>query len=417
MMTMNKNIYIVLSILLPLSLSAKIEILDRVAIIVEDGVVLESQVNNMLATIEKRYQEQGAQMPPKEVMLEQVQERLIIEELQLQLGRQAGIRVGDGELNAAFENIAQSNGLSLEEFIKTLESEGESYEELRAQIRKEMIIQRVQRGRVGREVNITEQELDGFLATEGAVKELSPELFVRQILVSDQNQADSLLIEINNGADFANLAKENSKSSNAASGGEMGWRNLADLPSLFADALKGKKKGYVSPPLKSGSGYYILNLEDKRGDLVRFEDQWKVRHILMMTTKLRDATFTKKELEEVRKRVLDGEDFSLLAKEFSEDPGSANRGGDLDWLSKGQTAPAFEKMMLASPMNEVSPVFESEFGFHFLQVLDARTEDLTEEVIKDRAYGILFARKFDEELENTLRTTRAEAFVEFKELD
>lgn len=417
MMTMNKNIYIVLSILLPLSLSAKIEILDRVAIIVEDGVVLESQVNNMLATIEKRYQEQGAQMPPKEVMLEQVQERLIIEELQLQLGRQAGIRVGDGELNAAFENIAQSNGLSLEEFIKTLESEGESYEELRAQVRKEMIIQRVQRGRVGREVNITEQELDGFLATEGAVKELSPELFVRQILVSDQNQADSLLIEINNGADFANLAKENSKSSNAASGGEMGWRNLTDLPSLFADALKGKKKGYISPPLKSGSGYYILSLEDKRGDLVRFEDQWKVRHILMMTTKLRDATFTKKELEEVRKRVLDGEDFSLLAKEFSEDPGSASRGGDLDWLSKGQTAPAFEKMMLASPINEISPVFESEFGFHFLQVLDTRTEDLTEEVIKDRAYGILFARKFDEELENTLRTTRAEAFVEFKELD
>jgi len=387
-MTMNKNIYIALSILLPLSLSAKIEILDRVAIIVGDGVVLESQVNNMLATIEKRYQEQGAQMPPKEVMLEQVQERLIIEELQLQMGRQAGIRVGDGELNAAFENIAQSNGLSLEEFIKTLESEGESYEELRAQIRKEMIIQRVQRGRVGREVNITEQELDGFLATEGAVKELSPELFVRQILVSDQNQADSLLIEINNGADFANLAKENSKSSNAASGGEMGWRNMTDLPSLFADALKGKKKGYISPPLKSSSGYYILNLEDKRGDLVRFEDQWKVRHILMMTTKLRDATFTKKELEEVRKRVLDGEDFSLLAKEFSEDPGSANRGGDLDWLSKGQTAPAFEKMMLASPVNEVSPVFESEFGFHFLQVLDARTEDLTEEVIKDRAYGI-----------------------------
>jgi len=417
MMTMNKNIYIALSILLPLSLSAKIEILDRVAIIVGDGVVLESQVSNMLATIEKRYQGQGAQMPPKEVMLEQVQERLIIEELQLQMGRQAGIRVGDGELNAAFENIAQSNGLSLEEFIKTLESEGESYEELRAQIRKEMIIQRVQRGRVGREVNITEQELDGFLATEGAVKELSPELFVRQILVSDQNQADSLLIEINNGADFANLAKEYSKSSNAASGGGMGWRNLTDLPSLFADALKGKKKGYISPPLKSSSGYYILNLEDKRGDLVRFEDQWKVRHILMMTTKLRDSTFTKKELEEVRKRVLDGEDFSLLAKEFSEDPGSANRGGDLDWLSKGQTAPAFEKMMLASPVNEVSPVFESEFGFHFLQVLDARTEDLTEEVIKDRAYGILFARKFDEELENTLRTTRAEAFVEFKELD
>jgi peptidyl-prolyl cis-trans isomerase SurA len=414
---MKTNIYIALSILLALPLNAKIEILDRVAIIVGEGVVLESQVNNMLENIKKRYQEQGAPMPPQEVMLEQVQERLIIEELQLQMGKQAGIRVGDGELNQAFENIAQSNGLSLESFIETLEAEGESYEELRSQVRKEMIIQRVQRGRVGREVDITEQELDGFLATEGAVKELSPELFVRQILVSDQNKADSLLMDINNGADFANLAKENSTSSNAASGGEMGWRNLADLPSLFAEALKNKKKGYLSPPLKGGSGYYILKLEDKRGDLVRFEDQWNVRHILMMTTKLRDETFTKKELEEVRARIIDGEDFSLLAKEYSEDPGSASRGGDLDWLSLGKTAPAFEKMMLESPINEISPVFESEFGFHFLQVLDARTEDLTEEVIKDRAYGILFARKFDEELENTLRTTRAEAFVEFKELD
>ena len=414
---MKKYIYIAFSILATFSVNAKIEILDRVAIIVGEGVVLESQVNNMLENIEKRYQEQGASMPPKEVLLEQVNERLIIEELQLQMGRQAGIRVGDGELNQAFENIAQSNGLSLEEFIQTLEAEGESYEELRSQVRKEMIIQRVQRGRVGREVNITEQELDGFLATEGAVKELSPELFVRQILISDKNKADSLIAEINDGADFANVAKENSKSSNASSGGEMGWRNLADLPSLFANALKGKKKGYISPPLKGGSGYYILQLEDKRGDLVRFEEQWNVRHILMMTTKLRDETFTIKELEEVRARVLTGEDFGLLAKEFSEDPGSASRGGDLDWLGLGQTAPAFEKMMLESPVSKVSPVFESEFGFHFLQVLDTRTEDLTEEVIKDRAYGILFARKFDEELENTLRTTRAEAFVEFKELD
>ena len=416
-MIMKKNIYIALTILLTLPVSAKIEVLDRVAIIVGEGVVLESQVNNMLENIKTRYQEQGAPMPPQEVMLEQVQERLIIEELQLQMGRQAGIRVGDGELNQAFENIAQSNGLSLESFIETLEAEGESYEELRSQVRKEMIIQRVQRGKVGREVDITEQELDGFLATEGAVKELSPELFVRQILVSDQNKANSLLMDIENGADFAYLAKENSTSSNASSGGEMGWRNLADLPSLFADALKNKKKGYISPPLKGGSGYFILKLEDKRGDLVRFEDQWNVRHILMMTTKLRDETFTKKELEEVRARVVNGEDFSLLAKEYSDDPGSASRGGELDWLSLGKTAPAFEKMMLESPVNEISPVFESEFGFHFLQVLETRTEDLTEEVIKDRAYGILFARKFDEELENSLRTTRAEAFIEFKELD
>ena len=414
---MKKNICIFLSLLLAVSVTAKIEILDRVAIIVGDGVVLESQVQELLQTIEDRYAEQEAGMPPKEVMLDQVQERLIIEELQLQMGRQAGVRVGDGELNQAFEEIAKNNSMTIEAFIETLASEGASYEELRTQVRKEMIIQRVQRGKVGRQVQITEQELDGFLATEGAVKEFSPELFIRQILVSNEDEANVIISKIQAGEDFASLAIEKSKSSNASSGGKIGWRNLVDLPSLFSKAMKGQKKGYISGALESGSGFFILKLEDKRGDLVRFEEQWHSRHILMMTTKLRDESFTKAELEDVRNRVLAGEDFSLLAKEFSEDPGSASRGGDLEWLSLGKTAPEFEKMMIQSPIDEISPVFKSEFGFHFLQVLERRTEDLTEEVIKDRAYGVLFSRKYDEELENSLRTMRAEAFVEFKELD
>ena len=414
---MKKYIHLTLAILVTFPLNAKVEILDRVAIIVGDGVVLESQINSMLKSIEQRFAEQGAALPPAESMLEQVRERLIIEELQLQMAIRGGVRVGDGELNQAFEEIAKNNEMTLEAFIESLESEGASYEELRDQVRKEMIIQRVQRGKVGRQVDITEQELDGFLAIEGSVKELSPELFVRQILVEDKIKAEKVLSDLESGEDFQVLAKERSTSANAASGGEMGWRNLADLPSLFADALKGKKKGYVSPPLESGSGFFVLQLEDKRGNLVRFEEQWNARHILMMPTKLRDETFTKSELEAVRDRAMAGEDFALLAKEFSEDPGSASRGGDLEWLSLGKTAPAFEKMMTTSPLQEISPVFESEFGFHFLQVLGQRTEDLTEEVIKDRAYGIIFARKYDEELENSLRTMRAEAFVEFKELD
>ena len=414
---MKKYIYIALSILVMLPVKAKIEILDRVAIIVGEGVVLESQVKSMLENIEKRYQEQGAPMPPKEIIMEQIHERLIIEELQLQLANRAGVRVSDGELNNAFERIAANNNLSLEEFIQTLEVEGESYESLRSQVRKEMVIQRVQQGRVSQEINITEQELEGFLQTDVATRELSPELFLRQVLVSSEELANKILNRISEGEDFSDLAKQYSTNSLASKGGEMGWRNLADLPSLFANELKNKKKGYISRPLKGGSGFYILKIEDKRGDLVRFEEQWSARHILMMPTKLRDKTFTKKELEEVRIRALEGEDFSLLAKEFSEDPGSASRGGDLDWLSVGETAPAFEKMMLETPLMELSPVFESEFGFHFLQVLDKRTEDLTEEMIKDRAYGILFSQKYDEELENTLRTMRAEAFVEFKELD
>ena len=414
---MKKKIHLALAILITFPLSAKIELLDRVAIIVGEGVVLESQITSMIVNIEKNYAQQGVVMPPAENILKQVQERLIIEELQLQMAVRGGVRVGDGELNQAFEGIAANNNMTLDAFIESLASEGASYEELRDQVRKEMIIQRVQRGKVGRQVDITEQELDGFLAIEGSAKELSPELFIRQILVEDKIKAEKVLSDLELGEDFQVLAKERSTSANAASGGEMGWRNLADLPSLFANALKGKKKGYVSPPLESGSGFFVLQLEDKRGSLVRFEEQWNVRHILMMPTKLRDETFTKSELEAVRERVIAGEDFALLAKEFSEDPGSASRGGDLEWLSLGKTAPAFEKMMTTSPVNEVSPVFESEFGFHFLQVLGQRTEDLTEEVIKDRAYGIIFERKYDEELENTLRTMRAEAFVEFKDLN
>ena len=182
---------------------AKIEILDRVAIIVGEGVVLESQVEGMMQNIKKRYSEQGAALPPDEVLLEQVHERLIIQELQLQMADRAGIRVSDTELNASFQNIAQNNQLSLEEFIETIESEGESYKDLREQVREEMIIQRVQRGRVGREVDITEQELNGFLATEGVINQLSPELFVRQILVSTENQALELIQKIHDGSDFA----------------------------------------------------------------------------------------------------------------------------------------------------------------------------------------------------------------------
>ena len=200
---MKKKIYIALAILITLPLSAKIEILDRVAIIVGEGVVLESQVKNMLENIEKRYQDQGVPMPPKEIIMEQIHERLIVEELQLQLANRAGVKISDSELNNAFERIAANNNLSLEDFIQTLEIEGESYESLRSQVRKEMVTQRVQQGRVSQEIDITEQELEGFLQTDAATKELSPELFLRQILVSSEKLANEISNRIVEGEDFA----------------------------------------------------------------------------------------------------------------------------------------------------------------------------------------------------------------------
>ncbi len=232
-----------------------------------------------------------------------------------------------------------------------------------------------------------------------------------------ESLANTSVEEIQSGKDFSVLAQQYSKASNAGNGGSLGFRKINAMPSIFAEAVKNESIGFVSNPLKTGAGFQILKLTDKRGRFVQYEDQWNVRHILMSATKVRDEIFTKQEIEAVRDRVLAGESFELLAKEFSEDPGSANRGGDLDWLSKGVTDPTFEKMFLESEIGIVSPVFESQFGFHFLEVLGKRNYEKTFDIIEDQAYNILFSRKYDEELENSLRTMRAEAFVEFKDLD
>ena len=396
---------------------AKIEVLDRIAIIVDDGVVMESQVKNTIREITIRYDDQGLQKPPDDVIKEQVQEKLIIEELQLQMADRAGVRISDAELNVTMSRLATNNQMSLEEFIAFIEENEDSYEELREQMRREMRIQRIQRGRVNSSIDITENEFEAFLATDESLGALEPELLVRQILVRDIQTANKILQLINNGDDFSEIAKEFSISSNASAGGLINWRKLIDMPQLFEEALAKKSVGFISEPLKSGSGFHVLKLEDKRGEFVKYEDQWQSRHILLIPSTIRNEEDSEKELNEIRQRVLDGEDFASLADEFSEDPGSAKLGGDLGWLGLGVLASEFETTMLETNIGEISDVFQTEFGFHFLEVLGKRSHELTDDLIRDRAYSMLYARKFDEELENTLRTMRAEAFVEFKDLD
>ena len=396
---------------------AKVEVLDRIAIIVDDGVVMESQVNNTITDITRRYDEQNIQKPPMNVIKEQVQEKLIIEELQLQMADRAGVRISDAELNVTMSRLATNNQMSLEEFIAFIEENEDSYEELREQMRKEMRIQRIQRGRVNSSIDITENEFEAFLATDESLGALEPELLVRQILVRDIQTANKILQLIDNGDDFSEIAKEFSISSNASAGGLINWRKLIDMPQLFEEALVKKSVGFISEPLESGSGFHVLKLEDKRGEFVKYEDQWQSRHILLIPSTIRNEEDSEKELNEIRQRILDGEDFASLADEFSEDPGSAKLGGDLGWLGLGVLASEFETTMLETNIGEISDVFQTEFGFHFLEVLGKRSHELTDDLIRDRAYSMLYARKFDEELENTLRTMRAEAFVEFKDLD
>ena len=414
---MKKLLLIQITILMSAFSFAKIEVLDRVAIIVDEGVVMESQIRDLLQTTKLRSIEQGMQLPPTEALLEEIQEQLIIQELQLQRGQEFGIRISDGELNQTFIQIAANNGVNLEQFIKDYEASGQSYEKLREEIRRDMIIQRVQRGIVSGSINITAQEIEGFLATEEAIAQLTPELLVRQIQVGSLEAAETILSRLEGGENFEALVEEKSINQNKSQGGLMPWRKINEMPSVFADAIRNQSLGFVSEPIKTGSGFHLLKLEEKRGPLVKFEEQWETRHVLLIPSAIRDVDATKAEAEVLRERVLAGEDFALIAEEFSEDPGSGSNGGNLEWLPKGATVGEFENVMLNSEVNEVSEVFESQYGFHFLEVTGKRVEDVTDYQIEERAYSVLFSRKYDEELENTLRSMRAEAFVEFKDLD
>ena len=414
---MKKLLFIQITFLLSSLSFAKVEVLDRIAIIVDEGVVMESEILNMIESTRLRFLEQGVNPPPADELSEQIKEQLIIQELQLQKGNEFGVRISDTELNQTLAQIAQNNGSTLEQFIKNIQDSGQSYEKIREEVRKDMIIQRVQRGVVSSSINITDQEIKGFLATEEAIDQLTPELLVRQIQVDSILSASEVLEKIDDGVSFENLVLEYSINQNKSQGGLMPWRKINEMPSLFASAIDGKPLGSISDIIKTGSGFHILKLEEKRGPLVQFEEQWEVRHVLLTPSAIRDVDITKAEIELLRGRVLSGESFSEIAKEFSEDPGSGSSGGSLDWLPKGATVPEFEEVMINSELNVVSEVFESQFGFHFLEVTGKRIEDITDLLIEDRAYSVLFSRKFDEELENTLRTMRAEAFVEYKDLD
>ena len=403
--------------MLPLFVNGEIKLLDRIAVIVDDGIIMQSQVEKQTNTILENYKAQNIEPPQIEILRNEVIEKLIIDELQLQMAERAGIKISDSELNDTFIRIAGNNNMSLEEFINFLKSQGTSYEDLREDIKNQMLIQRVQQGRVASEIEITDKEFEGFLETNESLESLQPEIQLGQILVKSIADAEKISQKIKSGEDFQQLAKEFSESASAQNGGILEWKRPTEMANLFASAIDGKDKNWVSEPLKSGAGYHIIKLIDKRGELVQFEDQWKVRHILLSPSAIRTNEETFQEIEDIRNSILDGEDFATLAKDFSEDPGSANNGGDLGWSGAGRYAPEFEATMLASKIGEVSEIFETQFGYHFLEVVDKRNKDITNDLIEDRAYNILFSRKYDEALENSLRSMRAEAFVEIKNLD
>ena len=412
--------------LFSLHAQAKIELLDRVIAIVDSGVVMESELNKRVKEIVDRLRETETDLPPLNILEEQVLDRLIIEEIQMQIADRAGIKISDTEVNKTLLGIASQNSLSLEEFRQNIEAQGSSYKDFRNTVRKEMIIQRVQRGKVGGRVEISEQELENFINSEEGRTKLAEQYNVQQILITipgtanetevekASGQALDLLERIKEGESFSKLATTYSSGQNALEGGSLGWRTATELPSLFAKEVSTLKVGETSEPIRSGAGFHLIHLAEKRGNTVKFEDQTLARHILVQTSEIRTETQTKLLIEEIAERLKAGENFKQLARQFSEDPGSKMDGGELGWSKEGDYDPEFEKVLNKTGIGEISNPLKSSYGWHIIEVLDRRNEDVSSEEQKNRAYQIIYKRKFEQELQSTLIELRVEAYVDIK---
>ena len=419
-------VFILLGFLISTNIYTKIELIDRVVAVVDSGVIMESQLNSRVEEILIRLKNDKAELPPLNLLEEQVLDRLIIEEIQLQLADRAGIKISDSELNQTLSRVSSQNNLSLEEFRLKLEAEGTSYKSFRDTIKKELIIQRVQRGKVGAKIDISEQELENFINSEEGRTQLAEQYNVQHILLSVksglseieieaiEDEAVSLLERLENGESFEKLAASYSAGQKALEGGFLGWRTSAELPSLFAEVVSGLTVGEVAQPVRSGAGFHILKLTDKRGNTVKFLDQTLARHILVQPSEIRTENQAEVLINDIYKRLKEGEDFKQLARQFSEDPGSKMDGGELGWSNPGDYDPAFEMTLNATEIGQLSEPIKSSFGWHIIEVMDRRNEDVSQEEQKNRAYQIIFKRKFDQELQSTLIELRAEAYVDIK---
>ena len=420
---MNKLKLFLLIVLISPMTNAAIELLDKVAVIVEDGIILESEVNKRIEQIIESLKQSNTPLPPQEVLFEQIIERMIIEEIQLQKAQMAGVRISDQELNESMAQIAQGNGLSLQDFRSFLEEQGESYEFVREQVRKEMILSRIQRGLVQSKVYISEQELDNFINSQEGQVNLSAEFLIQQILIPinrDQDEKtassviDSLKEKISKKMDFGDLAKEYSFGEEADNEGSLGWRKINEIPTLFANEISSLRKGDIAGPFRSGAGLHLIKLKDKKGRDIKIEKQTLARHILIQTSEIRSEKQAKDLIEDLYNRSQNEDKFSDLARLYSDDPGSKMEGGELSWTGPGRFDPKFEEVMNSLEINQVSKPFKSNFGWHIVEVLDRREEDISLNIQKNRAYQILFDRKYEEQLEKTLSEMRAESYVNIK---
>lgn len=414
------------NVLLATTVFAQVRPLDRIVAIVDNDVIMQSQLEQRLREVEQTIKKRGAEMPPREVMQQQVLERLITENLQLQIGERSGIRISDEELNQAMGTIAQRNNMNLDQFRNALEADGLSLETAREQIRREMVISRVRQRRIADRIQVSNQEVANFLASDLGKLQLSEEYHLANILIPVPESADSAAIQaaekaaadtyqqLQQGADFARLAVSRSASENALEGGDMGWRKAAQLPPPFDSQVGELAVGEVTQPVRTPPGFIILKLLDKRGGDTQVRDEVHVRHILIKPSQIRSEAESRRLIERLRDRIQAGEDFAELARNFSEDPGSALNGGDLNWIDPNSLVPEFREVMLNSANGQLSEPFKTQFGWHILEVLGRRATDASEDFRQQQALNLLRNRKYDEELQAWLRQIRDEAYVEIK---
>ncbi|HDO8443076.1 TPA: peptidylprolyl isomerase SurA [Salmonella enterica subsp. enterica serovar Concord] len=401
------------------------QVVDKVAAVVNNGVVLESDVDGLMQSVKLNAGQAGQQLPDDATLRHQILERLIMDQIILQMGQKMGVKITDEQLDQAIANIAKQNNMTMDQMRSRLAYDGLNYSTYRNQIRKEMIISEVRNNEVRRRITVLPQEVDALAKQIGTQNDASTELNLSHILIAlpenptseqvndAQRQAESIVEEARNGADFGKLAITYSADQQALKGGQMGWGRIQELPGIFAQALSTAKKGDIVGPIRSGVGFHILKVNDLRGQSQSISvTEVHARHILLKPSPIMNDQQARLKLEEIAADIKSGKTtFAAAAKEYSQDPGSANQGGDLGWATPDIFDPAFRDALTKLHKGQISAPVHSSFGWHLIELLDTRKVDKTDAAQKDRAYRMLMNRKFSEEAATWMQEQLASAYV------
>ncbi len=408
-----------------ISLPGYAETLDRIVAIVEDDVILDRELNQEVAAVVQRMQASNAQLPPSYILRKQVLERMIVDKLQRQMAEKAGISVTEEMLNSSVNDIATRNNMSVQQFKEELERQGISYQSFLANIRNEIIINQLRGREIGGRIKVTDREVEHYLETQDKIGTEAIQYHLGHILIAvqeaassaeiqkAQKRADDIVNKLREGQDFTQMAMSLSDSDTALKGGDLGWRNLSEIPTLFAEQAENLPQGEIAGPIRSPSGFHIIKMLGKKGaDQQHTITKTKVRHILIKTNELIDDAEAKKRLLALKERIANGEDFAALARTYSDDKGSALKGGSLDWVGPGDLVKPFEETMGSLAINQVSEPVQTQFGWHLIQVQERENKDNSDEFKKNQVRDAIRKRKIEEETELWMRRLRDEAFVE-----